>query len=240
MKSSEKDFPRISKTLLTKDNKTHIYWSVLQPSTPFHTLVKLVFAEDIANDKIRTHDLALEVNNITQQLQTQTLDSSQQVELLFTQPRDPNNKNKPAYKKFCSYCQRTNHSISACFKKQRDDEDNRDAYARSISPQKSFVQYFRSPSNDRTQRYDTRYRSRSTPGNNYYNEKKTIRKTYIVLHLEIDLVMTRVLLLHKTLDHDMTTIKEIRDPIALITDLLTDPLIDVTTVTDIDPIVFKR
>ena len=172
MKSSQKDFPRISKTLLTKDNKTHLYWSVLQPSTPFHTLVKLVFAEDIANDKIRTHDLALEVNNITQQLQTQTLDSSQQVELLCTQPRDPNNKNKPAYKKFCSYCQRTNHSISACFKKQRDDEDNRDAYARSISPQISFVQYFRSPSNDRTQRYDTRYRSGSTPRNNYYNEKK--------------------------------------------------------------------
>ena len=52
--------------------------------------------------------------------------------------------------------------------------------------------------------------------------------------------MTRVLLLHKTLDHDMTTIKEIRDPIALITDLLADPLIDVTTVTDKDPIVFKR
>ena len=86
MKSSQKDFPRISKTLLTKDNKTHLYWSVLQPSTPFHTLVKLVFAEDLANDKIRTHDLAVEVNNITQQLQTQTLDSSQQVELLFTQP----------------------------------------------------------------------------------------------------------------------------------------------------------
>ena len=43
---------------------------------------------------------------------------------MFTQPKDPNNKNKPAYKKYCSYCHRTNHSISACFKKQRDDEDN--------------------------------------------------------------------------------------------------------------------
>ena len=52
--------------------------TVLEPSIPFHTLVKLVDAEDIANDKIRTHDLALEVNNITKQLQTQTLDSSSQ------------------------------------------------------------------------------------------------------------------------------------------------------------------
>ena len=52
--------------------------TVLEPSTPFHTLVKLVDAEDIANDEIRTHDLAREVNNITSQIQTQTLDSSQE------------------------------------------------------------------------------------------------------------------------------------------------------------------
>ena len=50
--------------------------TVLEPSIPFHTLVKHVDAEDIANNKIRTHDLALELKNITIQLQTQTLDSS--------------------------------------------------------------------------------------------------------------------------------------------------------------------
>ena len=31
--------------------------TILEPSIPFHTLVKLVDAEDIANDKIRAHDL---------------------------------------------------------------------------------------------------------------------------------------------------------------------------------------
>ena len=36
----------------------------LEPFIPFHTLVKLVDAEDIANDKIRTHDIALEVNKL--------------------------------------------------------------------------------------------------------------------------------------------------------------------------------
>ena len=85
--------------------------------------MKLVDAEDIANDKIRTHDLALEINTLTKQLNTQTLEPSSQEQLMFTQPKDPNNKNKPAYKKYCSYCHRTNHSISACFKKQRDDEE---------------------------------------------------------------------------------------------------------------------
>ena len=56
--------------------------TVLEPSIPLHTLVKFVDAEDIANNKIRTHDLALEVNNITKQLQTQTLDSSQEEQFM--------------------------------------------------------------------------------------------------------------------------------------------------------------
>ena len=87
--------------------------TVLEPSIPFHTLVKLVDAEDIVNDEIRTHDFTVDVNNITKQLQTQNLDTSHQEQLMCTQPRDPNIKNKPAYKKYCSFCQRTNHSISA-------------------------------------------------------------------------------------------------------------------------------
>ena len=89
---------------------------------------------------------------------------------MFIQSKDPNKKNKPAYKKYCSYGHRTNHSTSACFKKHRDDENKRDAYARSKSPQKSFVQYFRSPSNDRTKHYDKRYKSQSTSRNNSYNK----------------------------------------------------------------------
>ena len=160
--------------------------TVLEPPIPFHTLVKLVDAEDTANDKIRTHDLTLEVNNFTKQLQTQSLNSQQSDQIMFTQSRDPNNKTKAAYKKYCSYCQRTNHSISACFKKQRDDEDKRNTYARSKTPQKFFVQYFCSSSNDKTQRsdtrpteYPTRYRSRSTSRHDYhkYNLERSISRT---------------------------------------------------------------
>ena len=163
-----KGLPKNLKDFANKRQVKHTS-TALEPSIPFHTLVKLVDAEDIANDKIRTHDLALEINTLTKQLNTQILEHSSQEQLMFTQPKDPKNKTKPAYKKYCSYCHRTNHSISACFKKQRDDEEKRDAYARSKSPQKSFVQYFRSPSNDRTKHYDNRYRSRSTSRNNSYN-----------------------------------------------------------------------
>ena len=129
-----KGLPKNLKDFANKRQVKHTS-TVLEPSIPFHTSVKLVDAEDIANDKIRTHDLALEMNNITKQLNTQTLDHPSQEQLMYTQPKDRNNKNKPAYKKYCSYCRRTNHSISACFKKQRDDEDKREAYARSKSPQ---------------------------------------------------------------------------------------------------------
>ena len=60
---------------------------------------------------------------------------------------------------------------------------------------------------------------------------KTIHKIDTVLHLEIELVMTKVLLLHKTLDHDM-----IRTNVILgLTALHTDPLlIDTTLALDID------
>ena len=171
-RSNELFTKRLPKNLKDFANKRQVKHTstVLEPSIPFHTLVKLVDAEDIANDKIRTHDLALEINNMTKQLNTQTLEPSSQEQLMFTQPKDPNNKIKPAYKKYCSYCHRTNHFISACFKKQRDDEDKRDAFARSISRSKSFAQYFRSPSNDRTKHYDNRYRSRSTSRDNSYNK----------------------------------------------------------------------
>ena len=63
---------------------------------------------------------------------------------------------------------------------------------------------------------------------------KAIHKTYTAQHLEIVLVMTKVLLLHTTLVHDLTPIKETRDLIALLIDPHTNHLIDVTPVTDID------
>ena len=93
LKYNEISTKRLPKNLKDCTNKRQVKHTstVLEPSIPFHTLVKLVDAEDLANDKYKTHDLALQVNNIKNQLQTQTLDSSQQEQLMFTQPRDPNN-----------------------------------------------------------------------------------------------------------------------------------------------------
>ena len=54
-----KGLPKNLKDFANKRQVKHTS-TVLEPSIPFHTLVKLVNAEDIANDKIRTHDLELE------------------------------------------------------------------------------------------------------------------------------------------------------------------------------------
>ena len=63
---------------------------------------------------------------------------------------------------------------------------------------------------------------------------KTIPKIDTVLHLEIDLVTIKVLLLHITLDHDMIHTNVIPGPTVLPTDLHTDPHIDTTLVLDTD------
>ena len=89
LKSNEiftKGLPKNLKDFANKRQVKHTS-TVLEPSITFHTLVKLVDAEDIANDKIRTHDLALEVNNITKQLHIQTFEPSSQEQLMFTQPK---------------------------------------------------------------------------------------------------------------------------------------------------------
>ena len=63
---------------------------------------------------------------------------------------------------------------------------------------------------------------------------KTIHKIDTVLHLEIVLAMTKLLLLHNTLDHDMILTNVISGLTALHTDPRTDVIIDTTLALDID------
>ena len=63
---------------------------------------------------------------------------------------------------------------------------------------------------------------------------KLIHKIDTVLHLEIDLVMTKALPLHNTLDHDMILTNAIHGLTVLHTDLRLDLFIDTTLVLDID------
>ena len=68
--------------------------TLLEPSIPFRTLVQHVDSEDIANEKIRTNDLALEINKIF--IQNDNNDKESEPDhIMVTQPGDLNNKSKP-------------------------------------------------------------------------------------------------------------------------------------------------
>ena len=141
--------------------------TVLEPSIPFHTLVKLVDAEDIANDKIRTHDLALEINNITKQLNTQTLDHSSQDNLCIHNPKTQITKiNLPI--KNIAHTAIEQITPFLLVSKNNEMMKINEKHMLDQNLHKNLVQYFRSPSNDRTKQYGNRYRNRSTSRDNSY------------------------------------------------------------------------
>ena len=197
--------------------------TLLEPSIPFHTLIRHVDSEDIANEKKRTNDLALEINNVS----IEDNINNKEPELdhkMVTQSGDPNNKSKPAYKKYCSYCHKNNHGISNCYQKQRDEEYQEYKNQRSRTPQQSFVQYFCSkPSNSQENRNENKNdfssrdndRTRSNQNNHsFYNDRyrnndstlivQIIHKIITELTLDKDITIDLQVLTH--LDPDMTII----------------------------------
>ena len=116
-------------------------------------------------------DLALEVNNVTSKLQSQNLSAETcdtNAEVMFTQTTVPKNDSKPQFRKNCNYCHKSNHSVSNCFRKQREGEDRRrNSYSRSKPPVESFNQYFKSYQNQIRQNelpcsYPVNYYSRNS------------------------------------------------------------------------------
>ena len=171
-----KGLPKKLKDFAHKRQVKHVS-TLLEPSIPFHTLVRHVDSEDIANEKIRTNDLALEINKVSLEDDNSRKEFENEDHIMVTQSGDPNNKSKPAYRKYCSYCHKNNHSISNCYQKQRDDEYHKHNNQRSRTPQQSFVQYFRSKPNNpqENQNKNTNIYSSDNDRNkynqNYFNDR---------------------------------------------------------------------
>ena len=199
-----KGLPKNLKDFANKRQVKHTS-TVLEPSIPFHTLVKLVDAEDIANDKIRTHDLALEVKNITKQLHTQTFEPSSQEKLMFTHPKDLNNNEmmKPNEMHMLDLNLHKNHLYSTSVLLLMIEQNTMIINTEVEEPHVTTL------------------------------TTRPIHKIDTVLHLEIESAMTKVLLLHNTLDHDMILTDAIHGLTALHTDLHKDLLIDTTLALDI-------
>ena len=174
LKSNEiftKGLPKKLKDFAHKRQVKHVS-TLLEPSIPFHTLVRNVDSEHIAIEKMRTNDVALEINKVSLEDDTNKTEFEHKDHIMVTQSGDPNNKSKPAYEKYCSFCHKNNHSISNCYQKQRDDEYQKHKNQRPRTPQKSFVQYFRSkPNNPQETRNDNTNTYSSDNNRNKYNQK---------------------------------------------------------------------
>ena len=100
--------------------------TVMDLSVLIHTFVKLDDAEDVTNEKIRNVDLPQEINVVTSKLEPQNLSSEifdPNLESIFTQTTDPKNRSKPQFQNYCNFCHKSNHSVSKCFRKQRENEE---------------------------------------------------------------------------------------------------------------------
>ena len=150
---------------------------------------------------------------------------------MFTQPKEPNNKNKPAYKNIV-------HIVikqiipSLLVSKNNEMMKTNEIHMLDQNLHKNHL-------------YSTFVLLPMIEQNTYIIDTEvevphettltaTIHKIDTVLLLEIDLVMTKVLLLHNTLDHDMILTNVIPDLTALHTDPRTDLLIDTTLALDTD------
>ena len=165
---------------------------------------------------------------------------------MVTQPGDPNNKSKPAYTKYCTYCHKNNHGVSNCYQKQRDEEYQKYRNPRPRTPQQSFVQYFRSkPSNSQDNRtenktdYPSRDNDRNRYSQNYFYHSDRYRNKDTEVTVEIIHKTTINLILDKdtTIDPKVHTHPDLYMTPIIKEELHPDPHIDhhteTTLITDI-------
>ena len=131
--------PKKLKDFANKRQVKHIS-SSLEPSIPFHSLVNLVDSEDITLEKIKTQELSLEINNLSNTFQQNTTIQTSPSELPQVQAMDPNNKSKPQFKKYCSFCHKNNHSVSTCFSRLNMLKESK---PQSRYPTPTFYQHFK-------------------------------------------------------------------------------------------------
>ena len=227
-----KKLPKNPKDFANKPQVKHTS-TVLEPSIPFHTLVKLVYAEDIANNKIRTHDLALDVNNISKHYKLKLLILPTKNNLCLHNLETQITKTNLHIKKITptvieqitpSLLVSKNNEMMKIKKKLMLDQN----LLKNLL-YNTFVHLLMTEQNDMIQDIEAEVHHQTI-----IITKLIIPKKDIVLHLEIDSILTKLPLLHNTHDHDMTIMNDILDLTDHLTDHQTDLLIDPILVPDID------
>ena len=78
MKYLQKDYLKKLKDFANRRQVKHTS-TLLEPSIPFHTLIKHVDSEDIANERIRTNDISLEINALTDKLDSTNMEDTEHI-----------------------------------------------------------------------------------------------------------------------------------------------------------------
>ena len=89
--------------------------TVMETSIFFHTVVKLVVAEDFKNENLHAAQLPWEINDVAPKLEKKTFfyeKSEPKSAIMFTKTADATNESKNQFRKYCSFCKKSNH----CFK----------------------------------------------------------------------------------------------------------------------------
>ena len=147
---------------------------------------------------------------------------------MFTQSKDPNNKNKPAYK---NVTEQITPYLLASKNNEMMKTNEMLMLAQNLHKNHLYSTFTLLLMIEQSAMIlDTEVKVLHAT----FLTTKTIHKTDTVLHLEIDLVMIKILLLNNTLDHDMILINAIHDLIAPDIELHIDLLIDITLARDID------
>ena len=126
--------------------------SFREPDLDFRKLVDKLEQAEIQMQLEETANLKLQyVNRIETKTphinntQQSDIDLSERItEILNIYESNPNFKGKPSFEKWCNYCRRYGHSISACRQKQ---QDNQNKPQKHKEPNKSFYQYMKKDQN---------------------------------------------------------------------------------------------
>ena len=126
--------------------------SIREPDLDFRKLVDKLEQAEIAMKLEETENLKLQyVNHIKtnttyiNNIQQPDIDLSEKItEIPNIYESNPNFKGKPSFKKWCNYCRRYGHSISACRQKQQDNQNNPQKHK---EPNMSFYQYMKKDQN---------------------------------------------------------------------------------------------
>ena len=184
----------------------------------------MVDSEDITLKKIKTQELSLEINTLSNTFQQSTIIQDSPSESPQVQVMDPNNKSKPHFKKYCSFCHKINHSVSTCFRRPNMLKESK---PQSRSPTPTFYQHFKSPSKkshypryrsrshsnpSRRSSRDTRYQSRSYSRSHYVLDTTLkpppvqIRLTTIVIDLDMINITIKIPTNHTLLHEHIITL----------------------------------